>query len=459
MKMKKNMLAGVFSVLVAAHAGAVVTVEEAKQLGTTLTPWGAEKGGNKEGTIPPYTGGLTKAPAGITIPANGLLPDPYGDEKPLFSINAKNVNQYAAQLTPGQIELIRRFPTYRMDVYTTHRSFPEMPKVAQQNAIKNATNPACKTSADGVGLQGCWGGIPFPIPKSGYEAMWNQNLRWRQPCEYRALSFLVTPNAEVMINDQETYTEYPYWEDDVTPYSGAGQYYQRLLVRNQGPARDAGNGTMIYYPLQLETQDQRTWSYTVGQRRVRLAPEFSYDTPAAQMGGAMNYDEIGLFSGKMDRYDFKLVGKQEKFVPSNTYRFVFGKNKEAILGKQHLNPDAVRYELRRVWVVEATLKPGKRHVAPKRTFYIDEDSWTILAADTYDSSGKLSRVQEAYAFPEYKTGSWFSLSAFTAYDLTKSQYAAITLIGVTAAGYYRTLPSHRPERALTPETLATSGLR
>jgi hypothetical protein len=61
----------------------------------------------------------------------------------------------------------------------------------------------------------------------------------------------------------------------------------------------------------------------------------------------------------------------------------------------HVNPDYLRYELHRVWVVDATLKEGKRHINPRRTFYLDEDSWQILTMDHYDSQGNLWRYSEA----------------------------------------------------------------
>jgi hypothetical protein len=459
MKLTHQLFAGAMMALTAGSACAGATPEEIKQLGTTLTAWGAEKAGNKDGTIPPYTGGLKQAPAGVQVPADGKLPNPFASEKPLFSIDAKNAEKYADKLTVGEIELIKRYPGFRMDIYPGQRSFPEMGKALQQNTIKNAGNPECKTTPDGTGLRGCWGGVPFPIPKTGYEAMWNHIVRWRATGEYRAESRLVSASGETVLNQSQAYIEFPYWETDVKPYEGSGQYLQRFVNLSIGPARDAGNVSMVFFPLQNDSMDQRTWAYTPGQRRVRLAPEFSYDTPSAQMGGAMNYDEIGLFAGKMDRYDFKLIGKREKYVPSNNYNILFGKNRAAILGKQYVLPEANRYELRRVWVVEATLKPGKRHVAPKRTFYIDEDSWTVVAAEVYDSSGKLARVQEGYSLPDYTSGTWLSASFFVSYDLPKAQYAAVNLVGIMDGGFYRKLAARRPERSLTPESLASSGLR
>ncbi|HEX8605331.1 MAG TPA: DUF1329 domain-containing protein [Pseudoduganella sp.] len=438
----------------AAHGA--VSAEEAKQLGATLTPWGAEKAGNKDGTIPAYTGAPVKGPGAAK---DGKLANPFAGEKPLISITAANAQQYRDKLTDGAVELLRRYPGYRMDVYPTHRTFPELTAEFREASIKNASNPDCKLTPDTVGMRGCWAGVPFPIPKSGAEIIWNHIVRFRPTAEYQAESWLISPNSETQLNISRAYMEFPYHVPEVRAYDGAGQYYSRFVNESVGPARDVGNVTMIHYPIEFDRLDQRAWSYTPGQRRVRLAPEFAYDTPSASMGGAMNYDEIGLFSGRLDRYDFKLIGKKEKYVASNGYDFIFGTNRAKLLGKQYVNPDATRWELRRVWVVEATLKQGRRHAVPKRTFYVDEDSWTIVAAEAYDGANKLVRVQDQYTAPDYTNNSWVSTAFFVSYDLSKEQYAAINMIGVNPGGFWKVLAQRRPDRSLMPEALSRNGLR
>ncbi|WP_075790865.1 DUF1329 domain-containing protein [Massilia putida] len=454
----QHIVAALVMSALAAGAQAAVSPEEVKQLGSALTPWGAEKGASKDGTIPAYTGGLVKAPSNIQA-AGGRLANPYADETPLFSIDARNYAQHAARLTAGAIELLKRYPDYRIDVYPTHRSFPEPPKAVQEASIRNAGNDQCKLSADGTGLRGCWGGVPFPIPKSGNEALWNHTARWRVTNEFAGELWLVHSGGETLLNQSRGYNEYPYYAEGVQPYQGPGQYYQRFQNTIVGPARDAGNVSMIFYPLEYDKLDQRTWSYTPGQRRVRLAPEFSYDTPSAPMGGAINYDEVGLFAGRADRFDFKLVGKTEKYVNANSYAIMFGAQRAAILGKQHLQPGAQRWELRRVWIVEAVRKPGARHSASKRVFYLDEDSWAIVEAEAYDNANRLYRVQHAFTAPDYTSGAFMTGSFFAAYDLPKQQYVAVFLMGTMPSGFYRTLAERRPEKSLTPESLAASGLR
>ena len=87
---------------------AKITAEEAATLGgDTLTPVGAERAGNADGSIPPWTGGLTEFPAGYV--EGERLVDPFADEEPLFTITAENVDQYADKLTPGQIAMFKRY--------------------------------------------------------------------------------------------------------------------------------------------------------------------------------------------------------------------------------------------------------------------------------------------------------------------------------------------------------------
>src|SRR5262249_41162156 len=154
-------------------AHAAVSPEEARQLGgDRLTPIGAEKGGNKEGTIPPYGGKAPKAPAAYDAKDPGQRADPYGD-KPLFTITAKNADQYTDKLDAMR-DVFVRYPDFRMDVYPTRRDI-EYPKYVLDNSVKNATS--CKAVQNELRLEGCYGGFPFPLPKTGNEVMWNHLLQ------------------------------------------------------------------------------------------------------------------------------------------------------------------------------------------------------------------------------------------------------------------------------------------
>jgi hypothetical protein len=429
------------------HAAA--TADEAKALGSKLTPIGAEMAGNADGTIPAYTGGLTTPPADFKA-GSGIRPDPFASEKPRVVIDAKNMSKYEGQLTEGAKALLTKYPTYHLDVYPTHRTVA-FPKFVTDNTAKAATT--AKTTNDGRSFSGAHAGFPFPIPKDGYEAMWNHLVRFNgvaYEAKYRNLSVDSSGHAS-LTTEGNSVQEYPYWD----AAQADSDIYWRIKLSYTGPARRAGEALQLFDPLDLGTKDRRAWIYLPGQRRVKVAPDLAFDTPNPGTAGATTFDDTFIFNGSMDRFDFKLVGKKEMLVPYNDYRAVYQSTQDALLTPNHLNPDLVRWELHRVWVVEATLREGKRHVYSKRTFYLDEDSWAALASDEYDGRGQLYRAGFAYMAPSYDVPAPYT-DMFGHYDLIARIYS---LTGYTAetGGQHQSKP--RSEREWSPDALAGSGIR
>ena len=203
-------------------------------------------------------------------------------------------------------------------------------------------------------------------------------------------------------------------------------------------------------------QPRRAWQYLPGQRRVKLAPDIAYDTPNPGSAGASVYDDASVFNGAMDRFEFKLVGKKEMYVPYSNYRLTYHKNAAEITTPGHVNPDFVRWELHRVWVVEATLKPDKQHIYSKRVFYIDEDSWGALASDEYDARGQLYRSAFALQSFSYDVQApWFDTQCF--YDFNSGQYNLTGVAGPYAGVKY--LPEMPSENFWSAEALAGAGIR
>ncbi|CAN5402779.1 DUF1329 domain-containing protein [soil metagenome] len=428
---------------------AAVSGEEAKHLGTTLTPFGAIKAGNASGSIPPYTGGITKPPAGFK-PGSGVWVDPFPDEKPLFRIDSKNIDKYAGNLSEGQKQILQKFPGYYLDVYPSHRTASYPAKVLQAT-VRNATG--CKSGKDGLAIeQDCRGGLPFPIPKTGREAMWNQLLR------YQGDTSVITTNSRswvvdstgrmIMTAQQQTLTDSPYYQTDVADRDPAMGW--RTYSNTQAPARRVGEMTGLIDFLDPTEKVRRAWTYTPGQRRVKLAPEFSYDTPIASMGGVIVFDELFIFSGKMDKFDFKLMGKKEMYLPYNMYRGVFDcPAPEKALLPQHTNPACERWELHRVWVIEATLKPGQRHAYSKRVYYLDEDLSGAGMFDAFDQEGLLHRALFNGATPFYDVAiPWAARTVV--YDLNRNMY---TYLNDVTLGGFKVAPQARTERELNPEAV------
>lgn len=359
------------------------TSEEAARLKTTLTPLGAERAGNRDGSIPAWDG-------------KPVAPDAVAVGKPLFSVDAKNAAQHAARLTPGVQALMNRHPSFRIDVYPTVRS-GIAPDWVYENTFRNATR--AKTDAEGTRIEGAYGGIPFPIPKNGAEAMWNHLLRW-EGVEYRyqVRNFVVQRDGRRALSGGGTqYQQNSYYlpngSSDAFYKPGANFYTQLIALVTEPPTAVDDNGLIKDSINMVETGTQ-AWTYLSGQRRVRKAPEFAYDTPVSSTSGVEVFDEVYLFRGGLDRYDWKLVGKQEMYVPYNT-NSALAAPPEKLFGVGHLNPELVRWELHRVWVVEATLKAGKRHVISKRRLYLDEDTWAAVLYEGYDAQGQLWKVSHS----------------------------------------------------------------
>ncbi len=452
MKYAKTFLAGALLAALGT-AQAAVSPEEAQQLGKRLTRIGAEAAGNADGTIPAYTGGLTTPPASFK-PGSTIRPDPFAGEKPRLTITSKNMAQYEAQLTVGARELLKKYPNYRIDVYPTHRTVSLPDRVLDATAA-NATRAS--TSNGGLGISGAIGGYPFPIPKDGNEAMWNHLLRYvGVASNFRYDNWNVDASGKpALATSGKLYVEYPYYDPKNTQPAAETDVYFRTKIFYNAPARRAGEALMAVDVVNPLLRPRRAWLYLPGQRRVKLAPDISYDTPNPGTAGSATYDDSWIFNGAMDRFDFKLVGKKEVLVPYNTYRLTTHKNAAEVTTPHFLNPDLVRWELHRVWVVEATLKPGKRHIYARRTFYLDEDSWTALSADQYDASGRLYRASFAHMAPSYDAKTP-NAETQVFYDLTSGVYNVSFLMGpYEGVTYTDPLPANQ----WSPDALAGAGIR
>ncbi len=454
MKFSIALIAGAAAAAFTTMAQAAVTAEEAKQLGTTLTLVGAEKAGNADGSIPEYTGGLTTPPSDFKS-GSGIRPDPYANEKPLVSITANNMAQYESKLSEATKVLLKRYPdSFRLDLYPTHRSVA-FPKYVTDNTVKNATS--AKTTEGGLGTQSMYGGFPFPIPKTGNEAMWNHLMRfvgYASKYKFDALNVDSSGKASLAAIG-EVFQEYPIYDPNRTTMLRDGEPYFKGRIAWLGPARRAGESLITIDSTNPMAQPRRAWIYLPGQRRVKLAPEVGYDTPNPGTAGMTTYDDGIMFNGPLDRFDFKLVGKKELIVPYNNYKLVYWPKATEVATPKHVNPDLVRWETHRVWVVEATLKPGKRHIYAKRTFYLDEDSWNALTTDQYDGRGQLYRASFSFPTPAYEVPVT-SFDGQVSYDFIAGAYSLIAHIG----SYYGNIYTEPlPANEWSPDALVAAGVR
>lgn len=400
-------------------AGAQTSAADLDRLGKDLTPMGAERAGNAAGTIPAWDSGLTKAPAGFDA-AKGYA-DAFPGDKPLYTITAANVDAHKDKLPPGQVELLKRYPTYKLNVYPSRRTagYPQ----SVYDAVK-AEAPKAKLAAEGNGVIGTERtAVPFPVPKTGVEVMWNHVSRyfggtWTR---YTADFPVQTNGAFTPVTRTETFAA-PWALDKVEP--NRVYYY---LAKITGPSNVAGDAILVHEPMNQVDEPRLAWSYNPGARRVVRAPNIAYDSPGVGADGLRTSDDLLGYNGAPDRYNWKLVGKKEMIISYNNFKITDKSLKYTdIVQPAHMNPELLRYELHRVWVVEATLKAGARHVYAKRVFYVDEDSWSVAHADQYDGRGELWRVRDVHLMPYYNAPmTWGACEVL--YDLQARRYLATAL--------------------------------
>ncbi|KGJ92837.1 protein of unknown function DUF1329 [Colwellia psychrerythraea] len=451
---KVTLLSLTISMVLSTGALAKIPADEAAKLSSELTPMGATRAANKDGSIPEWTGGITKLPAGYTVGEHHV--DPYPNDKIKFTITAKNVADYKALLTPGQVKLFETYPdTYKMNIYQTRRS-ASYPEHVYQAVKGNATRSELVEGGNGIKQAAV--GIPFPVPATGLEAIWNHTLRYRGESVSRS-------GGQAAPTASGNYTYVGLTETLLLPYNVKGASADELEKTNilfkfkqkvTEPARLAGTALLVHETMDQVKTPRQAWTYNTGQRRVRRAPNVAYDAPGTAADGLRTTDDFDMYNGAPNRYNWTLKGKQELLIPYNDYRLHSDKvSYDEILQPGHINPDLVRYEKHRVWVVEANLKENTRHIYKKRVFYIDEDSWQISVTDIYDNRDELYRVAVAHAINYYEVPTlWSTLDVY--HDIQSRRYLAIGLDNETKMYDFS---KKLNERDFTPAALRREGRR
>lgn len=433
-------LAFIISGLSPVIAQGAVSAKKAQELGKTLTEFGATKAGTSDGMVPAYTGGLKSVPGYSNSDKHYV--NPYKNEKPLYTITSKNMGKYAKYLTVGEKALFKRFPkTYKMVVYPSHRSV-WYPKWVLNNTKKNATTAKMTGKVKGDAVTGADNGRPypgviFPIPKNGYQVMWNHETA------YGPAVYSMNPTRAWLVDSAGHASRLPdVYEQFLRPWYDTNKnmrdklYHSPLgfIAHYVSPPSSSGILFLSYFPLNYDKNGgTKFWAYSPGTRRVRRAPNFAYDTPIAAYGGVLFWSDIFGYAGQMNRFDFKIVGEKEKLIPYNEFKLANSKykltnsnNPHRIIGNHFLNPKDVRFEMHRVWIVDATRKPGVRDAYKKRRFYVDEDSWVVAEADGWDDNNKLWRICFVDTFPTYNTGG-IDNTMWNIFDLHKNNYTLINV--------------------------------
>jgi hypothetical protein len=457
MKIKLLIAATALSLSSSMALHAAVSSGEAAKLAGDLTPTGAEKAANADGSIPAWTGKGVENP-----PAGDGYSNPYAAEKPLYTITQANMAEYADMLSEGQKALFEKFGAdgYKIDVYPTHRSFAA-PQWYYDGSVSNAVGATLED--DGQRIAGNVAGVPFPIPQSGLEALWNHMVRWMgYEFKFTAENYYVDSNGSPVLSTVgDNYWEFPMfmqYSDPTRDYGAkdADVRWAYLRTNFQAPSRRAGEILLVHEPGADYTggKGRSAWQYLTGQRRVRKAPAVSFDTPQAATGGTNTYDDAYIYNGSPERYDWKLVGKKEMIVPYNNYDFIFKYDIKELMDKRFVADGKMRFEKHRVWIVEGTLKDGSRHVYGKRRYLIDEDSWNALEGMRWDKQGKLWRTSFALTAQLWDDQAPFGAPT-VGYDLLNNIY---NIAAKPQVGSFSN-KNGQPVSFFSPQGMARTGVR
>ena len=408
-----GVLPAVALALASGSAIAKVPASEAAKLGNELTPVGAIAKGNDDGSIPEWRGrelftqeqvDLTRAqleewrvsdPTKVRSYVYNELEkrkDEIGEViKAKFTITKANYQDYAELLTTGHKAMFERYDDYKMVVYPSIRT-GFFPQVIYDATKKNATNAELVGTDD---VNGAELGFPFPIPGTGAEAIWNHKLKYKGDAVRRYNNqAIVKPDGSYKISKLIEDVKFKYGNISEPGGTDLLAYYLSNVIE---PARVAGQLTLVHETADEGSGGRLAWIYNPGLGRVNRAPDVGYDNPYIGTDGEQFNDQVDVFNGSLDRYNWKLVGRKEMIIPYHNYELNSPEYKyRDLIQAGHINQDLVRYEIHRVWVVDATLRDGTRHQFARRTFYLDEDSWSIAVVDAYDNRNELWKMQEAY---------------------------------------------------------------
>ena len=425
-----------------------MSAEDVARLGKDLTPMGAIKAGSEDGLLPEWTGAVVGLPEGLKWDGPGTpYPNPWPDEKPLFVITSDNLDQHRARLSPGQIAMFETYAdTFRMPVYPGHREFAYYQNFYDKVRY-NAEHGELINGDEGI--KGFVGGAAFPVPGTGPEVVWFTRTTGAfetRDGEYSDIA--VFPNGTQSTRRSKFVQESPYANRNNPAtaefeYPKLGKFAGYIMTYVTEPTRDKGLITSIFEPYDYSENAREVWRYLPGSRRVRRAPTVGFDTPDGP-GGLKTVDEVRGFNGSMERFEWKLIGRQEMFIPYHNYKFDDPNvSYEELLTKFHANPDYMRYELKRVWIAEGNLREGERHIYGKRRIYVDEDTGLTAITENYDGRGELWKVVLFNNIYDYN-GEAYVRRTQVYHDLRAGAYIAERLINDSQPMLYDVSPVKGP---------------
>ena len=371
-------------------------------------------------------------------------PDPFSDDKILFTITKDNYLEFANELLSyGQIEMFKSYPeTFKMHIYKSRRSC-SVPEEVYELSSSNAT-----LIDEGEGIEGTVGSIPFPNPSEALHHVWNHILRYRGVEIYGSSPFfIVEPDGSRTYGAGEAIAK-NFWNPFVKDVNGL---QGMLMTKVTQPPRLADASALVIESLNAFKTPRRAWVYNPGTKRVRRAPDIAYDYKPSSSQGLTTADQFDGFNGAKDRYIWNDLGTQLRLMPYNAYKFHEAPIEE-VLRPFHVDQNYLRYELVNVNVVSAVLKKDKRHTIPKRIMYFDVDSHNMLVEETFDLNEEIMAYREFPIINFYDQPMCLSIHSAT-YDFATRKYQLASVRSIDIPKIEWRLEKPHDERMFTPDGL------
>jgi hypothetical protein len=313
-------------------------------------------------------------------------------ESPKYTVDSSNYMQHADKLTAGQIQAFESYSDYRIDVYPTSAA------CTLPAAVKAVSQSNSKMVNGNEGIE--WntlGAKPFPNPTEAQHYIWNHRSapHYNASIHRTLTAYIVKSDGSSTVGKGDNYIEFPGALDSPLRGQVDPNLYALYMVKNLSPARIAGTLTMLHDFYDSAVEQRKAWQYSPATRRVRRAPDVSYDSFVDQTGGLATIDSYNMFTGAQDRFNWDLVGLKTVLIPhASTALSEMGAAEKIRASLYFVDPSLIRYEEREVAVIEATLKEGSRHIFPRHTMYVSTDEHNgLMIRDQYDGQGTLVKHQ------------------------------------------------------------------
>ncbi len=150
--------------------------------------------------------------------------------------------------------------------------------------------------------------------------IWNHIARYRGLYGVRnAAEAVIQRNGNFSLVEAQQEILFKFYEN-----KGQGDQNDNILFYYlsfiKSPARLAGGAVLVHETLDQSKDMRVAWAYNAGQRRVRRAPNLSFDAPISASEGIRTADSTDMYNGSPERYEWKLIGKKEIYIPYNNYK-------------------------------------------------------------------------------------------------------------------------------------------